>query len=79
MSDALCWGGFDNISAAGSPTPAEKVGMLLSRNVMPSPPSILSEDDTEGIPPDTGVCFDPAASLKPVSFQSDPFSPAVAQ
>ena len=55
MSDALCWGGFDNILAAGLPTLAEKVGMLLSGDGISSPPSILSEDNPEGISPDTRV------------------------
>ena len=77
MSDALCWGGFDNILADGLPTLAEKVRMLLSRNATSPVPSIQSEDNIEGIPPDTRVCADPATLLEPVSFQTDPLSPAI--
>ena len=38
MFDALCWGGFDNISADGLPASAEKVGMHLSRDATSSLP-----------------------------------------
>ena len=51
--------------------------MLLSRNVTSSPPFIPCEDDTEGIPLDMRVRVDPATSLKPVSFHTDPLSPAI--
>ena len=54
ITDSLCWSGFGNILAAGLPTPAEKVGMLLSRNAT-SPPPILSENNIQGISPDTQV------------------------
>ena len=50
--------------------------MLLSRDTTSSLPSILSEDDTEGIPLDTWVYADPAMLLEPVAFQTDSLSPA---
>ena len=77
MSDTLYWDEFDNISAVGLPTPAEVVGMPLSRDATSLPPSILSEDDSEGIPQDTQVSADPVTSLKPVSFQATLLLPAV--
>ena len=73
MSDTLCWGGFNNISADGLPTPAKKVGMLLSRNAT-STQLIQSEHDIDGIPPNTWVQADPTMSLEPVSFQRPPFT-----
>ena len=42
ITEALHWDEFDNISAAGLPTPVEKVEMLLSRSATSLPPSILS-------------------------------------
>jgi len=51
--------------------------MLLSRDSASSLPSILSEDDTEGIPLDTRIRANTAMSLEPVSFQADPLSPAI--